>query len=125
MLLGMILLSVGLAAVAQLTLKYGMNQVTHQGAQPLVLGNPAQTATRIASVPMVWVGLVIFALSAVVWLIVLSKASLSFAYPFASLTYVIIVLFDRFVLGQDIPSIRYLGVGFIVAGIVLISRTHA
>jgi len=125
MLLGMILLSVGLAAVAQLTLKYGMNQVTHQGTQPLVLGNPAQTATRIASVPMVWVGLVIFALSAVVWLIVLSKASLSFAYPFASLTYVIIVLFDRFILGQDIPSIRYLGVALIVAGIVLISRTHA
>ena len=125
MLLGMILLSVGLAAVAQLTLKYGMNQVTHQGTQPLVLGNPAQTATRIASVPMVWLGLVVFGLSAIVWLIVLSRASLSFAYPFASLTYVIIVLFDRFVLGQDIPSIRYLGVALIVAGIVLISRTHA
>jgi len=125
MLLGMILLSVVLAAVAQLTLKYGMNQVTHNGAQPLQLGNPAQTATRIASVPMVWLGLVIFGLSAVVWLIVLSRASLSFAYPFASLTYVIIVLFDRFVLGQDIPSIRYVGVALIVAGIVLISRTHA
>jgi len=125
MLLGMILLSVVLAAVAQLTLKYGMNQVTHNGAQPLVLGSPAQTATRIASVPMVWFGLVIFGLSAIVWLIVLSRASLSFAYPFASLTYVIIVLFDRFVLGQDIPSIRYLGVALIVAGIVLISRTHA
>jgi len=125
MLLGMILLSVVLAAVAQLTLKYGMNQVTHNGAQPLVLGSPAQTASRIASVPMVWLGLVIFALSAVVWLVVLSRASLSFAYPFASLTYVIIVLFDRFVLGQDIPSIRYLGVALIVAGIVLVSRTHA
>jgi glycosyltransferase involved in cell wall biosynthesis len=125
MLLGMILLSVVLAAVAQLTLKYGMNQVTHNGAQPLVLGSPAQTAGRIASVPMVWIGLVIFGLSAIVWLIVLSRASLSFAYPFASLTYVIIVLFDRFVLGQDIPSIRYLGVALIVAGIVLISRTHA
>ncbi|HXY71589.1 MAG TPA: glycosyltransferase, partial [Actinomycetota bacterium] len=125
MLLGMILLSVVLAAVAQLTLKYGMNQVTHNGAQPLVLGSPAQTASRIASVPMVWLGLVIFGLSAVVWLIVLSRASLSFAYPFASLTYVIIVLFDRFVLGQDIPSIRYVGVALIVAGIVLISRTHA
>ena len=125
MLLGMILLSVVLAAVAQLTLKYGMNQVTHNGAQPLVLGNPGQTASRIVSVPMVWLGLVVFGLSAIVWLIVLSRASLSFAYPFASLTYVIIVLFDRFVLGQDIPSIRYVGVALIVAGIVLISRTHA
>ena len=60
-----------------------------------------------------------------VWLVVLSRASLSFAYPFASLTYVIILLFDRSVLDQSIPGIRYAGVALIVAGIVLVSRTHA
>ena len=37
-------------------------------------------------------GLVIFGVSAVVWLLVLSRASLSFAYPFASLSYLLIVL---------------------------------
>ena len=42
----------------------------------------------------------IFALSAVVWLLVLSRASLSFAYPFVSLTYVLILLVDRFVLHE-------------------------
>jgi drug/metabolite transporter (DMT)-like permease len=124
-LLGLILVSVTLAAVAQLTLKHGINQVTHQGSQPLVLTNPAGTFTRIISNGAVWLGLVIFGLSAFVWLIVLSRASLSFAYPFASLTYVIILLFDRFVLDQSIPGIRYLGVAFIIAGIILISRTNA
>jgi multidrug transporter EmrE-like cation transporter len=124
-LLGLILVSVTLAAVAQLTLKHGINQVTHQGSQPLVLTDPAGTFTRIISNGPVWLGLVIFGLSAFVWLIVLSRASLSFAYPFASLTYVIILLFDRFVLDQSIPGIRYLGVAFIIAGIILISRTNA
>jgi multidrug transporter EmrE-like cation transporter len=124
-LLAFILLSVTLAAVAQLTLKHGINQVTAQGAQPLDLKDPAGTAVRIASSASVWFGLVIFALSAAVWLIVLSRASLSFAYPFASLTYVIILMFDRFVLDQSIPGIRYAGVALIIAGIILVSRTNA
>jgi glycosyltransferase involved in cell wall biosynthesis/multidrug transporter EmrE-like cation transporter len=124
-LLGLILVSVSLAAVAQLTLKHGINQVTGHGSQPLVLTDPGGTFTRIVSNGSVWLGLVIFGLSAFVWLIVLSRASLSFAYPFASLTYVIILLFDRFVLDQSIPGIRYVGVAFIIAGIVLISRTNA
>jgi drug/metabolite transporter (DMT)-like permease len=98
---------------------------TAQGAQPLDLKDPAGTAVRIASSASVWFGLVIFALSAAVWLIVLSRASLSFAYPFASLTYVIILMFDRFVLDQSIPGIRYAGVALIIAGIILVSRTNA
>jgi glycosyltransferase involved in cell wall biosynthesis/multidrug transporter EmrE-like cation transporter len=124
-LLALILVSVTLAAVAQLTLKHGINQVTLDGSQPLDLTNPGGTAMRVASSYWVWLGFVIFALSAAVWLIVLSRASLSFAYPFASLTYVIILLFDRFVLDQSIPGIRYAGVALIIAGIILVSRTHA
>jgi multidrug transporter EmrE-like cation transporter len=38
---------------------------------------------------------------------------------------VIILLFDRFVLDQSIPGIRYAGVALIIAGIILVSRTHA
>lgn len=125
MLLGFILVSVTLSAVAQLTLKHGINQVTAHGAQPLSLKDPAGAAARVASNIGIWLGLLTFGVSAVVWLVVLSRASLSFAYPFASLTYVIILMFDRYVLGQQITGLRYGGVALIVAGIVLVSRTHA
>ena len=125
MLLGLILVSVGLAALAQLTLKHGMNQVTHQGATPLDLTQPLETLRRVAANVSVWAGLGTFVISAGVWLIVLSKAPLSFAYPFASLTYVLILLFDRLVLHQPISGVRYAGVALIVAGLVLISRTHS
>lgn len=123
MLIGSILLSVGLAAVAQLTLKHGMNQVTHYGADPLVFANVSGTVRRVITSWAVWGGLVLFGLSAVVWLVVLSKVSLSFAYPFASLTYVLILLFDRFALDQPVVGLRWIGVALIIAGIVLISRT--
>jgi drug/metabolite transporter (DMT)-like permease len=123
MLLGLILVSVVLAALAQLTLKHGVTQVTSHGQHPLHLSDPLATAKRVAGSLSVWIGLLIFALSAAVWIVVLSRASLSFAYPFAALTYVLIVVFDRFVLDQNVPSLRWAGVAFIITGIVLVSRT--
>ncbi|MGH2573315.1 MAG: glycosyltransferase [Actinomycetota bacterium] len=123
-LIGLILLSVLLAAVAQLTLKFAMNQVTDHGAIPLSLRDPADTIRRIALTPAVWGGLLMFGLSASFWLIVLSRTSLSFAYPFASLTYVLILVFDRFVLRTPVSGLRYGGVALIIGGLVLISRTH-
>jgi drug/metabolite transporter (DMT)-like permease len=123
MLVVFILVSVVLAAVAQLTLKHGMTQVTNHGAVPLDIKDPVGMFRRIASTPAVWGGLALFVASAAAWLIVLSRASLSFAYPFVSLTYVLILLFDRFVLGESVSPLRWAGVALIMAGIVLVSRT--
>lgn len=122
MLIATILLSVGLAAVAQLTLKHGMNQVNAELA-PQKFGIDGASLRAAASTAAIWGGLLLFGLSALVWLTVLSRASLSFAYPFASLTYVLILVFDRFVLDEAVPPLRWGGVAFIVAGIFLISRT--
>ena len=119
-LVAMILVSVSLAALAQLTLKAGMNQVTETTGTATVSFASIRT---IATTPLVWGGLALFGLSAAVWLLVLSRASLSFAYPFAALTYLIIVLVDRFVLHEAIPPVRWAGVGLIMLGIVLVSRS--
>ena len=123
-LIGLILISVALAALAQLTLKHGMNQVTQQGEIPLSLRDPLGLVKRVVLNASVWAGLLTFVASASVWLIVLSRTSLSFAYPFASLTYVLILLFDRLVLNEPISALRYGGVALIIAGLLLISRTH-
>lgn len=125
MLIGMILLSVGLAAVAQLMLKTGMNHVNDELA-PATFGFDGASLRTVAVQPYVWAGLALFGVSALVWLVVLSRASLSFAYPFAALTYVLILLFDAVVLDETVPPLRWAGVGFIAVGIFLISRTpHA
>ncbi|MFN2590093.1 MAG: EamA family transporter [Actinomycetota bacterium] len=123
MLYGLILLSVLLAALAQLTLKHGMTQIARHGGA-LEFGTPVETVRRIVTNASVLGGLALFVLSASVWLVVLSRVSLSFAYPFVSLTYVMILLFDRFVLRDPVPGLRWGGVALIVAGIVLVSRTH-
>jgi multidrug transporter EmrE-like cation transporter len=119
-LVGLILVSVTLASLAQLTLKAGMNQVTD------ATGTVTVSATSIKAIVtnvLVWGGLGLFGVSATVWIFVLSRTSLSFAYPFVALTYLIILLVDRFVLHESVPPVRWAGVGLIMAGIVLVSRT--
>jgi drug/metabolite transporter (DMT)-like permease len=121
-LIAMILLSVGLAAVAQLALKHGMNVVNDRLA-PARFGLDAASLRAVLLQPFVWGGLALFGISAIVWLAVLSRASLSFAYPFASLTYVLILVFDAFVLDETVPPLRWAGVACIALGIFLVSRT--
>jgi drug/metabolite transporter (DMT)-like permease len=122
MLIAMILLSVALAAVAQLTLKTGMNHVNDELA-PATFSLTGRSLRVLVGQPFVWGGLFLFGVSALVWLVVLSRASLSFAYPFAALTYVSILLFDHFVLNEQVPTLRWAGVACIAIGIFLISRT--
>jgi drug/metabolite transporter (DMT)-like permease len=121
MLIGLILVSVCLAAVAQLTLKHGVNVATAATGGALKL--ETDSLKHMAVTPAVWAGLVLFGLSAIVWMLVLSRASLSFAYPFASLTYVLILLADRLVLHQSVPGLRWAGVFCIMLGIVLVAQT--
>lgn len=121
MILAVIVLSVLLAAAAQITLKFGMTRVGE--IRGVDLQSPLETVLRVARQPAVWGGLVLFGASAAFWLVVLSRIPLSFAYPFAALTYVIIVAFDRLVLKVPVPALRWAGVLLIVSGIVLISRT--
>jgi drug/metabolite transporter (DMT)-like permease len=121
MLIALILFSVCVAAVAQLTLKHGMNQVVDSSGR---VGFDMMSLRAVATTSYVWLGLLLFGLSALIWLVVLSRTTLSFAYPFASLTYVLILLADRFLLDQRVTPLRYAGVAFIIVGIVLVSQTR-
>lgn len=68
--------------------------------------------------PMVLLGLVVYALSAVCWLAILSKVDLSFAYPMISIGYVAILLMGWLVFGEQVSWLRWLGVMLISMGIV-------
>jgi len=118
----LILLSVTLAALAQLTLKTGVNRVTSgTGGQALQI--TGASLKSLLTSPVVWAGLLMFGLSAVVWLFALSRATLSFAYPFASLSYVLILIFSRIVLHEQLSPLRLAGVALIVGGIILVAQT--
>jgi multidrug transporter EmrE-like cation transporter len=120
MTIGLILVSVTLAAIAQVTLKMGMNQVTDANGGQLALSG--ESLKQILTTLLIWVGLGIFAISAVLWLFALSRASLSFAYPFAALGYVIIVAASILFLDEHVPPLGWAGVACIVVGILLVAQ---
>lgn len=115
------LLSVFLATAGQLLLKTGMGRIGYIGS--VRLAKPLQVLGEVVRTWQVLLGLLLFVLSAVSWLIVISRVPLSFAYPFVGITYVLLVLFGKFVLHEQVPALRWLGVVLIVTGIVLVGRT--
>lgn len=115
------IVGVMVATGGQLLLRAGMERVGYIGANRVA--KPVTLAVQIASEPRVLVGLVLFAISAVMWLVVLSRIPLSLAYPFAGLTYVFVVVFSKFVLNEEVPGIRWLGLALIVSGIILVGRS--
>lgn len=115
------LVSVVFATSGQLLLKAGMGRVGYVGTPQL--SKPARLMVTVAKTPQIWLGLALFVVASAIWLIVLSRAPLSFAYPFAGFTYVLITLISRFGLREPVPGMRWAGILLIVTGIVLVART--
>ena len=73
---------------------------------------------------VVWAGLIAYALSSALWLVVLSRVELSVAYPLGSLSYVIVV-FVSLALGEVVSPLRWLGVALIMLGVWAIGSASA
>lgn len=118
--LGLAVASVSLNAMAQIALRKAM----------LSLGAlPATSAEIVSFLPTVFVnlwfyiGMSCYALSIGLWLVVLSKAEVSAAYPLLSIGYVIAAVIGFIFLGENIGMTRIIGTGLICLGVVLISQT--
>jgi multidrug transporter EmrE-like cation transporter len=113
----LLLLSVAGASLGQILFKKGVmltGEVTFRGSLIAEL-------IRLVFNPVVFSGLVLYVFSTILWLAALSKTTLSFAYPFTALTFILVMLSSRMVFLETIPSLRYLGIGLIVAGILVSS----
>ena len=116
----LILLSITIAVGGQILLKIGMNKIGEINISSA--SSVGHLFTGIVKSPTVLVGLFLYAISAVLWLIVISSVDLSFAYPFIGLTYVLILVVSKFVLKEDVNPIRWIGTAIITIGVVVISR---
>jgi drug/metabolite transporter (DMT)-like permease len=116
--LALLVVSVTFAVAGQFTLKAAMNEIGRIGRQQVK--NPVELVLRSTKEPKLWLGLALFGISAVFWLVVLSRVSLSIAYPLVGLSYIVVVVVSRFVLHEAVPPMRWAGVTIIAAGIALI-----
>lgn len=115
------LIGVSLSALAQLLLKLGMLKITALTGHPSSsLGEALWSA---AYSPIVWSGLIVYAISALVWVGVLSRMELSAAYPLVAFSIVLTCIFGRVLLAEPLGPIRLVGIGLIIAGVILVGWT--
>jgi multidrug transporter EmrE-like cation transporter len=118
--LTLIFISVSISAIAQVTLKHGMSS---PAVQQGLVGSWHQVVIAVASNIYVWLGLVFYALGAVLWLGVLAKVDVSVTYPFVGLGFILTALLGVFLLGEAFSVIRFVGTCLVVLGIVLVTQT--
>ncbi len=80
-------------------------------------------ALRIASSGAMWIGVLCMLLFIVCHMLVLSWADYSFVMPFSALSYALVPLFAFLWLGERVLTTRWLGIGLITVGVILVSRT--
>ena len=56
-----------------------------------------------------------------IWVFILKKVKLSFAYPLMSVTYIIILAIAHLLFNEDITFYNLLGCGFIIGGVTFVS----
>jgi multidrug transporter EmrE-like cation transporter len=114
-----ILISVLASTVGQLLLKKGMNSI---GSITLSSNQLLSTVWKMVTNPYVFVGLAIYLAGTVFWLAALSRVDLSYAYPFASLSYVVMLVASWIMFDEKITLGRLFGTMVICIGVLLIYR---
>jgi multidrug transporter EmrE-like cation transporter len=117
--LSLILLSVAITAVAQVILKRGMSI---SGMHEALGMGWASATLAVASNAWVVAGLALYFLGAVIWLVVLNRVPVSFAYPFVGLGFVLTALLAWGLLGEGLSIARALGTLLVTLGVALIAR---
>lgn len=109
-----------LNAAAQLLLKAGTNRL---GIITLTTDNWPSTLSRMAGEGYFIAGVTFYGVSLIVWIIGLSRVPVSVAYPMLSLGYIVNAIAAHYLFGEAVTVQRWLGIGFIVAGVYLVARS--
>ncbi|MDI6870285.1 MAG: EamA family transporter [Bacillota bacterium] len=120
MVYGLIFSSILCGVAGQFSLKLG---VSRMGVLAVAsLGQLPGLVARLLLNPVIFLGLCLYAIGAFLWMAVLSRVDLSFAYPFVALNFVFILTGSTLFLHEPLPLNRVIGTALIVLGVLFISR---
>ncbi len=115
-----ILAGVLLNAFAQILLKKGMLGIGYfefhfQHFIPIV--------KKVTINPYILSGLASYVISVAIWLLVLARVEVSYAYPFLSVGYVVVTVMGYFIFQENLSWMRVFGIAVIIVGVLLLSRS--
>ena len=112
-----------LATICQIFIKLGMQQIGEITLTELK-NNPLSLILSIITNVWVLMAAPLYTASFILWMYILSKLNLSFAYPFLALSFVLVPLVSLFVFGENISTLRWAGIFVIFSGIVIIGFSN-
>lgn len=115
----LILTSVILGGFGQFLLRVGMKSY----GQVSVLGAFKQLFSIIFT-PSIFMGFILFALSSILWLSVISKNQLSYAYPMVGIGYIFTMILSKLFLNESIGAFKIIGTLLIISGVFFMSRSY-
>lgn len=108
--------------ISQLFLKHSINQLSfHVSGFKRI----PEFIFKIALKPAAWLSLIFSVISFFLWLFVLSRAELSFAFSVDSFHYILIAVGSRVFLKEAVGFWRWAGTALIMIGVILVSLTGA
>lgn len=116
----LVLTGVLLNAIAQLALKASVNDT---GVIGLDLPSLWSSLHTLLASTWLWLGLVCYAVSVLVWLLALSRVDVSIAYPMLSIGYVVNAIAAWHLFGESLGQGRLAGIGIIIIGVFVLARS--
>jgi len=87
------------------------------------LENCGPVFLAVAASPYILAGLVCYVVSVVVWMLVLSRVEVSYAYPLLSIGYIVTAFAGRIFFDEAFGMTRWAGIVVICLGVWLITRS--
>ena len=72
--------------------------------------------------PIIFVALCIYGLTTGLWLFILSRVQISFAYPMQALAFPIVLLFSMIIFKENISFTKWVGIMIICLGVFVATR---
>ncbi len=114
-----VLIGATMAALANVSLKHGLTQIST--VLPQISLN-VQSIYHLGSNLYIWLGLTCFGIGFFFWLVGLSRAGLSNAYPiFVGVEYSLIMILSWLILTEVFMPIKIAGIALILIGIIIIA----
>ena len=113
----LIITSVLLNALAQILLKAGMKNFSNIDLK----NNVIQTFISIAINPYIICGFISYGISILLWLWVLSKVDVSYAYPFQAFGYIVVTILAWLIFQENINLTRIIALIFITLGLIILA----
>lgn len=117
-LIALVLVAVLLASFGQIYMKRGLKE------KPIDIREIL--SVKIFSTvfePNVFLGLMLYFISAIIYLTVLSKAEVSYVYPMIAIGYVITAFLARMYFNESITALRWIGILLILGGVFLVAKS--